>query len=529
MVHEVQYQDFIADKHGFFATVRTLDQARARVTAHGYDFYANNEDLIRKEFDLLFESLRKDDNNREAFWLYCYYCCLMLQLFHEGHTDTDKAEEYLVLREKIRDRCELGKFPDDPMPEKYFIFYLWKKIREGLIEILRTLTSLTKIKNNISLANMSRIYWFFCRTTITKTFLFARDVKLLDQISKIFGTNIDVDKIVKFLEKPKPVTNFLSVAFLVTRFILNAGLLLKHTLFPSEEEKDLNMKQRFCNEMYKRHAEFLNDIVWSLVNLVTNYNTVFHISEATAGWMLAGFLAFDFMLIIWQLHLAEKEYLIKVSQLNCDLQYYQDRLRREYLDPEERRTTEEHCRLLIEEIQQLNISWQAKRAAFIFVAVAAFTLMAGFSASMLFSGPVIVIACYAVCTFAMAMYLSNDSFCNFREKQLKLQQAKIENKNIEQATAAYNKALYDFIFTLIQNAVIPTLVITTLTLYWPAAVVLAAAFIGYKMCWGAYQDYTEKQSEAMKQRQNENAGVDEEIEEHHEENENQGYLIPVNA
>ena len=57
--------------------------------------------------------------------------------------------------------------------------------------------------------------------------------------------------------------------------------------------------------------------------------------------------------------------------------------------------------------------------------------MTGFTASMIFTAPLMVFACYVICTFAAAMYLSDTVYHSYVEKKLELQQANRENKNLQ--------------------------------------------------------------------------------------------------
>lgn len=510
MVYEKKFVPFSTDKRKFFSSIRSLDEAKARAQDkhHNYGFVATNEKLIREEFNLLFDRLQKDAVDQDIFWFYCYYCCIMLQNYHQAYGQKGKADEFLKLRKKIRKRCtdDERMFPKDPAYEDSFITYLAKAIGDGLVDLVTTPIHVSKIKDKISLANVYRIYWFFCRTAITKSFLLARELEVIDRIGSVLGKKINVDNIISIIEGPNEVFRALSVGFFAARFIMNAGMLIKHVFFPNNKEKALAWHKRLANEMYKRHADFLNDLVWGTVNLVTNYNQLFHIAAPTASWMVAGFLFFDFCLILWKRHLAEREYLVKRSQLVSDLNHYQAILKQQPntvgLNEEalrqiiaERTIQEEQCRILTGQIKQLDISWQAKNATYWFNACAALLLMTGFAASMIVSPPVMVLACYMLCTFAVAMYLSDGAYNNYKEKSLLLKQARMENKDTREASAACRQAALAFGMTMGKNVLLPALFIATFAICWQAALVLTAAYLAYQL-WSAYSKHAESKAKS---------------------------------
>lgn len=500
MAFEGYFEDFANDKRRFFAEVKTLDDARARALSHNYGFLAPNEKLLKKEYELLWARLQKGDIDQDAFWFYCYYCCIMLQNYHRAYGQDGKADEFLKLRIEIKHRItsrNYGKAQADKKTkaeqdnDESFFKYLGMRIWNALIELLRAPTQVSKIRDWVSALNVERIYWFFCRTTSTQTLVLLRDLEILDRISSVFG-NIDVDGIISNLESPNPVLRVCSVAFFALRFIFNGAMLVKHS-YGSEKEKDYEALLRLYSELYKRHPVLVNDVVWGVVNFITNYNWLTGIPDPTAGWIVAGFLFFDFCWLVWQRHLAKLEYQAKKEQLISDRDFYTNLLSN-YIDENGQPLTEEkireigqHLKILNDEIDQLELSWSAESSFFWFNSAAALLLAVGFSASMVFTAPVVAILCYAICTFGVAMYLSAGSYKNFEEKRL---QANYDPNN-QEAIAAYNAARNEFIFTMLKNVFLPTLFIATFAVCWQAAVVLTALYVAYQL-YSAYNNYEEK-------------------------------------
>ena len=492
MVDQASFRLFAKDKHKFFNKVTTIEQAKERALneKHNYAFIAPNLMLIEEEFNQLFTRLQEKDVDREIFWFYCYYCCLMLQTYYHAYEQYGKAKEFEEKAQLIEAHCRGEEPPAQPIDDDSFIKHLGKSIVAGLKDLLTTPFHVAKSKEKIGFANILRIYWVFCRLTITQFLLFAQELKWIDKIGALLGKEIDVKDIVSNLGIFGSIFRGLSVAYFVGRLILNLGMIIKHVYLPSEGEKDLNKSERMFLELRKRRGQLINDVFWAHTNLFTNYNDLFLIPASVAGWVVAGGLCFDFAVILLLRVLAQRDYETKRAQYRTDIDKLRNLLTRE-LEFDKRKETEEFLALTIDQMELLDISWQAKDSAFWFNAVAALLLAAGFSASMILTPPVAILGCYALCMFAVAMYLSADSYGNYREKSHLLDRAKIHDKGVDKAMEEYQAARNEFILTMIKKVVLPTLFITTFAICWQAALVLVALYIGYEL-WNAYSKHASK-------------------------------------
>lgn len=522
MAFEEYFEEFSSDVQDFFANVTTFEEAYARAEEHKYGFLARNQKLIQKRYDLIYEQLKKeqlkkDKINRDAFWFYCYYCCIMLQNCHRFYGQEEEAKKLIKVRVQIKQRA----LKDEQSNHDSFIAYLGKKFSDALIDLLKAPTRVSKTRDYVAAGNLERIYWYFCRTTITKSFLLARELQWLDRLGSALGRSIDADRIISILERPNPTLRVLSVGFFAFRFILNGAMLIKHTYGSKEEREDESYDwwMRLKGELYKRHPSMVNDIVWGTVNFITNYNSLVGIPDPTAGWIVAGFLFFDFAWLVYHRYLEEQEYRAQKSQLErewCqakdELTSCLEQLKNEDLKKEERDRLHARCEFLSAHIaslkkqsDQLDISWGALSSTFWFNSAAALLLAAGFTASMVLTAPVMVLACYAICTFAVAMYLSADAFKKYQEKNLQFEYANIHKDEMTPVEMAkvmkdYYQARNEFILTMAKNVLMPTLFIVTFAVCWEAALVLTAAYIGYQL-YNAYTKYTETKEN------NENQGL----------------------
>ena len=262
MSYEDVFSDFTQDKREFFASINSFEEARKRAQndEHDYGFVGPNEKLIRDEFNLVISQLRKGQINENIFWFYLYYCCIMLQTYHRAYGQKDKAKEFLRLRVQIKHRSTQNAYPKSTNND-FFFAYLADKI-SNMEDLANIAKSTTKIKKMSAWPNINRIYWFFCRTAIAKSLHLARDMQWIDKLATFLDKPIDVENIIANLETPNELLRMLSVGFFATRFIINAGLLLKHVFFPTEEEEKLDMKNVFLTKFSKRHGVLLNDFVW---------------------------------------------------------------------------------------------------------------------------------------------------------------------------------------------------------------------------------------------------------------------------
>ena len=328
--------------------------------------------------------------------------------------------------------------------------------------------------------------------------LLARDLKWLDKLDVIFGLHTDVDGMVAMINAPAGIFNVLSVGLFAARFILNAGIILKHTLFPVEGEDAVSMGSRWSNAFNERFCTMLNDVAWGSVNGLCNYSEYFNLSAAFAGWLTAGFLVFDVALLLYRRKLAYEDYLLKREQYEFEKGQFKAAFEAGKLTPIEMK----RYNMLDDQLTELQIEWETLSVTYLFNVAAASLLMAGFSASLLLATSAMSVAvCYILCTVAVAMYLSADSYGAYHEATLKLQQCEwesLQNRKAGFADAVLDKRLHqlqdksvaarnDFIMSMIKNTVMPLLIVTTLAASLQAGLILAVAYIGYE-CTRGYFD-----------------------------------------
>ena len=480
MLYSARYKAFLTDKQGFFSVGNhSSDRVKALAKDKSFSFLANNRLLIEEEFNQMFASLKRQGRSRKEFWLYCYYCCTMLESYYESYDKQDKAADYRSLGLKLKQCCDTGKFPTNQVES------LQKKIATDLGSLASTPMHTSKTRDWLGFTNIYRIHFVFCRLSIKQSLLALRELKWLEKLDQLLGRRTDVDGMVSMINSPAAVFNALSVGIFAARFIINAGLLLKHTFSTSAAEMSLSKTERFYQELYARHAVMANDLVWGVVNLFSNYAAFFHISAPVAGWLTAGFMIFDVSLLIWRRAIAEQDYLLKKEQYKYEITNYNTQrqaLSNAHADDDK------HCKMLEEQLIQLEISWHATSAAYLFNVAAAVLLMAGFSISMLLATPAAIVACYFVCTIAVAMYLTADIYGKYKEKSLVLELMVLDEYDRAKALLDMQSARNDFIIAMAKTIIMPLFIVTTFAVCWQAALLLAAVYVGYEATRGYFKE-----------------------------------------
>lgn len=448
-----------------------------------YRLVIKNKTLFDLEFQQSYKSLKNLDNTAKKAsieqWLFLYYCCLMLRLFYEGYEQTDKAKDFTKLALEIRARCINGEFPKSTKRNLSFLQYLSELVSESLASIAQLPYHLADMRRKLSFANICRLYWIFSRLMLTSAFQFARNIKVFDKLDAVLGIHVDADKIVAALNAPNNVFRGLSVGVFITRIIMNTASLLKHTFNKTAtfEENAVNWVDRVWFELKKRHADYLNDIVWAVINGITNYNEFFHISAAAAGWITAGFLFFDVMLLAWRDHLAELDYIEKRTQYEIEMKTYDERL---LLDPHSIFDLKQKA-LLEEQLHELMLFRAAQRDTGQFNILAALFLFSGFTAALVFTPVGAMALCYAVSTLAAAMYLSDGAYHGYADASNRLIDARdfrlLSGVELESYELAFAKARNEYYFTLLRNLILPALTVASFAIFWPAGIVVVVTYI----------------------------------------------------
>lgn len=505
MVYAEQNAAFLADKKLFFKQVSTDKEMQERIaeTDHDakhkdYGFLLQNQIALEAEFVQMFAVLKtQKDKNNEAFWMYCYYCASLLEAFYKAYAQQSKEATYKKLKQEIKARLLNEKAEKES--EENFIRSLENSFTNSFRNLMKVPFHLSVLRDYVAYSNLTRLYWVFCRLTLTNGLALANTLQFIEKLDAVLGTHTNVDNIISVFQAPNGVLNYFSVGLFLMRFAIDAALLTRHTFFPTEEEKKLNTSayERFKYEVYKRHCNFANDLVWATVNFITNFNEVTHIPGPVAGAITAVFLGFDVCMLLYKSYLAKQEYLVKKAQYLKEREELTLLLQGEKLSDKERLRHETQVDILNKQLTELEIEWRTKEATLHFAASAAAFVMLGFSATLIFTTPGMIVASFFICHLAIAMYFSTNAYAKYQEKSLRLEQAELLGDNLLVARKEFEAARNDFIFTMVKNTVVPMVLITTFAIYWPAAVILTAVYLGYELYHAYDQHNSSKEAQHL--------------------------------
>lgn len=484
MAYSDQFINFATDKRNFFANVNTFDSSKvsAEASKHDFRFLSNNRFCMEQEFSQLYAALNYEGDEREEYWLYCYYCCVMLERYYSkyGYDKPEKAKEYRKLARDISYRCDYKKSHKEKANQDGYFKTLGKKITTDVNSLLSTPLHTSQIRDWLGFGNIYRLVFVFSRLAVRESLLLMNELRWFAILEQWLGRKLDIDGMVSTINSPAPIFNALSLVFFASRLLLNLGVMLKHVFAPTEQEKLLSKTERFRIEVSRRHCVMLNDFVWLVINGLSNYAAVFHIPGPVAVGLTAGFLFFDVSLLIYRRYLAKKEYLLKKAQYISDQKFYDEEFNAGRISKE---TYFNHCKLLEEQQKQLKISWDAMNSNLLCQVTAAVLLMTGFSAALIFATPVGVTVGFIICSIAAATYLSSDLYGAYQEKVKFLQQCQLENIQGEKLTAAevqVSKARNAFILAMVKNTIMPALIVTMFAINWPAAILLTVLYMAYE-------------------------------------------------
>jgi hypothetical protein len=583
MVSSGQNAAFRREKFQFFSQASNTDLntqiqlIEQRAQTIDYSFLMRHKQALEVEFSDMFHLLQKQGTeNKEQFWLYCYYCASLLEQFHRAYEQKSKETHYKSVKEQIKKR--LNKEPVDKVAEEGFIQSLYQSFLGSWRNFINSPMHVSQVRDYVAYANLCRIYWVFTRLTFTQGLSVAKELQLIDKLDAILGTHTDVDKIIAAVQAPTGVINYFSVGFFLARFLIDGGLLIKHTFFPSELEKGaengaevnkmerlpgaatiegyrksyilvdngqdapilyyIPMKgkgqklsgsledlqkiladknsvrltaeqvkaaitkatghtpekttrwERFLQELYKRHCNFANDLLWATINFLTNFNQVVGISGPVAIYLTSIFLCFDIGMALYKCQLAKTEFLVKKAQYLEEIAQYSDPAQCKGMTAEQRLA---HITLLNKQLMELELNWKTKQATFYFVAAAAALLAIGFTAATLLSPPLIAAGMFFVSLVGVAMYLSTDQYAAYQNKSLRLEQAQLTGEHLAVALKEYQAARNAFAFAMAKNTVVPLVLITTYAICWPAALALTVLYLGYEL-FHAYEQHRDSKA-----------------------------------
>lgn len=356
--------------------------------------------------------------------------------------------------------------------------FLRNKVTDTVSDYKASLSDSAKLRANISSLNNNRIYWIYCHGLINNAIALLQKSRLPDYFKKInatLGHHYNMDDFLKALDKPQQVLYVLSVGIYALRFIINLVTVTKRVM-QAESGDTLSGKKVLKQELETCGFSMVNDSAWGTVNLLTNYNKLFHISVAAADKITVAFLVFDVALII-------ASWLFEKAKYNHRIAELEEQQINALSEPQ-------HLAVINRQLDILNDEWAAQTSYYAFNVAAAGAVVAGFGATLIFTGGLSLAYLAALSMLGTAMYVSADDYKTYKKSTIAIQRELVNGKQINDTThkellsqlkSENSDAHYNFWKGLLYNTAGPAFFITAAAISWPVALVMTAGYLFYQI------------------------------------------------
>lgn len=472
-------------------------------------YVANVLNQNQKKSNLLLTALIRDQNldkeNKKRKYiehlLHNLYFVELQALIFQGYGKKEAAvaaEQAAKIRQQIADLLANNDNPEKKTVKAALSFceQAWEFFKTAMVDLVAEFSSISKLIQLAGSMHIWRIALVFARITFQEMLLISSHLDfLVDFLAKhpnsYAGYEVNVKTLLDLIENSRVVFNSLSVALPALRLVLHTLLLIKHSCSSTAEEDELSAETRIWRELKKRYYVLGNDIVWTAINFITNFNKISRISAGNAMAITAAFMLFD---ILWMLpgwYIAFDEYKEQKALLEAELAQLE-------------KDSPEYSSVF-QNLKQLDINWQAKSDTYLYSVIATGLFGLGFIIATLV--PALAIPAYLLCNFAMALNMVGGDFTLLREKKMavdltpvSLEPAlQVEREILE---AEYSMARNNFLVTLAVYTVLPALTMGVFAICWPAAIPLVAAMIAFQLLYPKWKAHQQETIEDMRKVQN---------------------------
>lgn len=459
-------------KHGFFNKCPTKTQGLP--FKHG----SFNLTQLRAEFDslyLIFLSNKVQLTQQSEIILYLRYLCdLLIEYYHRDYVKKD-LDEFLLKCQKLNNFIHPDGSQQKADIDLNFVSFISMQFKNKALDYGAAFTSSAKLREHISTLNSTRSQWNYSLTLASHSIICLQNYGIpavFRNITEFLGTRYNPDEVINLLNKSRNSLRVLSVGLFAFRFLINLTMMTKHCL-QAATNQELSFAKIVRQEFEKRGFTMASDLVWGIVNMLTNYNEVFHLSPSVTSPVVSTFLIFDILVFIGQwsveankYHTAIKELLIQKSEPHSDLE----------------------LTVINRQLDVLNDTWKAASAYYQFNSAGAILLVISFVSTLLCSGPFSLAMLAGFSMSGNAIYNSANEFRQYiaatvaikREAANGLILADKHHHNLfSQLSVESNAASNTFYSTLCLNAGATAFIIVAAAISWPVALGLALSYMAY--------------------------------------------------
>lgn len=450
-------------------------------------------DQLKYEFSSLYQVIISNKSNwaeDSPIVLYLYFLCDLLISYHELDYVGSDLEKLRQCRKKIEEFYKIGHVQEKQKSIEGFSEFMREELRMNTLGYLSSFTSISKLRQYIGTINTKRSQFSYSRGLANYAIIYLQKSsisELIQEINKVLGNQYSFSEGINFLTKSREAITDLGISLYALRFFINLILMIKH-IVESAISEELSARKVLKQEMEKRGFTMANDLVWTIVGLLTTYNNFFHIAEAAVPLITLSFLTFDTLLLLAQ-------WIFEACQ-------YHDRMHE--LQEQLKKATVCEQAIIQRQIDVLNDEWEAQCTYFAINVLGANIIATSFVISLLCTGPLALAGLALFSMLGNALYNTSEEYKKYQKSSIAVRR-EVTNGNIlddehhhqliRKLNEECNKNYCEFWKSLAFNVGGIAFIITAAVASWPLAVGLTLVYVAYQFN-NAYQKQLQNQDEA---------------------------------
>lgn len=449
-------------------------------------------------------ALKKMKNAPPVLWDYAEHCCTILEQLYKGYGHQGKLNILSSKRNMLEKQRKIAMNEGvlfTVKRERNLCTFLTQSLvdfQNAILEVKTMVLHPTVLSQRIAVANFSRLYWAFLRMLFESSFALLQQANILSALEKIFKQHINVDKLIRCMEIPTNTMNFLSVGMFGSRFLLNLGIIGRHVFLPTKQENtpEISRWDRLAFEWKKRHADMLNHLAWMLINLVTNFRKLFHLSSVWAGGLTFFLISVDLVTLVYMRSQAEAEYQEKRSQYADEKEIIRKQLVDEK-NQQNREILDKKMKMIELQMDSLEIRWKAEEKTINYFVVGTIFLMAAFGVMLVANPALVVLGSYVLGIVSASMFLAKEDFTEWKVNQLIFEYTDPKEDDYLQKEQMAKQSGNHYLTQMAKYTFVPGLILASGLIYWPIGLTLACSFVLYEIASSYYRHVTQDNSELV--------------------------------
>ncbi|MBA3537919.1 MAG: hypothetical protein H0T84_15165 [Tatlockia sp.] len=471
-------------KHGFFSkSSNSLDDFSYKED----DFNLNQ---LKSEFSTLYQIVNSNKHllkSDSGIVQYCNWLCDELIRYYSCDYVADDLQVLIQKKQKIAEIFQKDLAFEFQNLAPQFRSFLTDKIKNDAKKFIYSLKSSSKIRSYISILIVNRTYWNYSRSLArfaTLCLLQTNLSELIQKINKIIGPYCSPEYLLQLLEIPREILRASSFSLYALRIIINILMVAKHLILAAIST-ELSTKKVLIQEIEKRAYITASDMGWCIVNLLTNYYQFFGLTLRIVSHLNLAFFAVDILLFLAIWLYEKNEYNQRIMELEKQKYLLESPL---------------ELALINRQIDILNDEWEAQCAYYMFNIAAALLFVVVFGATLVCSGPFLLLGMAALSMMANALYNSCEEYKLYKQASIAIKRELLNGSLAEddqhylrlaELNSICDHIYADFWKTLVFNAGFTSFIIIAAAISWPLAALITISYLGYKL-WESYEKEQQK-------------------------------------